>query len=59
MWDVHVCCYNVLGTGYAAFLPAINTGSQPVKLSRMVSQVVFTDRELGVSRNFPICDLHL
>ena len=44
---------------YAAFLPAVNTTSQPVNLSRTVSQVVFMAGELGASRNFPICDLHL
>ena len=47
----HIC--------YAAFLPAVNTTSQPGNLSRTVSQVVFTTGELGASRNFPICDLHL
>ena len=40
-------------------LPAANTTSQPVNLSKKVSCVVFTTRELGASRNFPICDLHL
>ena len=32
---------------------------QPVNLSRTVSWVVFMTDELGASRNFPICDLHL
>ena len=44
---------------YAAFLPAVNTTSQPVNLPRTVSQVVHTTGELGVTRNFPNFDLHL
>ena len=44
---------------YAAFLLAVNTTSQPVNLSRTVSQVVYTTGELGVTRNFPNFDLHL
>ena len=43
----------------AAFLPAVNTTSQPVNLSRTVPQVVYTTGEFGVSRNFPVCDLYL
>ena len=46
-------------TADAAFLPAVNTTSQPVNLSRTVSQVVYTTGELGVTRNFPNFDLHL
>ena len=43
----------------AVFLPAVNTSSQPVNLSGTMSGVVFTTSELGASRNFPICDIHL
>ena len=42
----------------AAFLPAINTTSQPVNWSRTVSPVVYTTGELGASRDFPNFDLH-
>ena len=43
----------------AAFLPAVNTTSQPVNWSRTVSPVVYTTGELGASRDFPNFDLHL
>ena len=39
--------------------PAVNTTSQPVNWSRMVSRVVYTTGELGASRDFPNFDLHL
>ena len=44
---------------YAAFFTAVNTTLQPVNWSRTVSQVVYTTRELGASRDFPNFDLHL
>ena len=43
----------------AAFLPAVNTTTQPVNLSKTVSQVVFIIHELGASRDFPNFDVHL
>ena len=43
----------------AAFLPAVNTTSQPVNWPRTVSQVVYTTGELGASRDFPNFDLQL
>ena len=51
--------YQLCERVYAAFLPAVNTTSQPVNWSRTVSQVVYTTRELGASRDFPNFDLHL
>ena len=50
--------FPLVGTN-AAFLLAVNTTSQPVNWSRTVSQVVYTTRELGTSRDFPNFDLHL
>ena len=44
---------------YVAFIPAVNTTSQPVNWSRTVSRVVYTTGELGASRDFPNFDLHL
>ena len=55
----YVLPYLVCDRTSAAFLPAINTTSLPVNLSRSVSRVVFTTHGLGATRNFPICDLHL
>ena len=53
----YVILFEVI-TSNAAFLPAVNTTSQPGNLSRTVSPVVYTTGDLGASRDFPNFDLH-